>query len=639
MDSSHGPSRLRFGVFVVDVKSGDLWKHGHRIRLHVKPFEVLRALLERPGEVVTRKELQDRLWKADTFVEFEAGLNNAIGRLRDSLGDSADSPKYIETVPRRGYRFIAPVDIVGTRPDEQSPAAPAPRIDPSTTVAQAPVVPIATVAPSHARLPFVVTLLATLCVSVFALIFFRFMTVSPGIDSVAVLPFVTSNARPDSQDEYVAFGMTEALIAELSRVRELKVISQTSILRYKDVRKPLTDIARELGVGAIVEGSVLTEGDQVRITVQLIDASSDTHLWTDTYRPATAGVLGVQADLARSIAGEIRQRLTGQPIMAARSTPPIHPGAHEAYLKGRLFLSRRGEESMGRARDYFVQAITADPTHAAAHAGLADYYTLTDALSPALALPRARTHGLKALELDPELADAHVALAYVSFYGDWNWREAEDRFRQAIQIDPSHSQARTWFARLLGSIGRDSEAREQLQRALLLDPLAITVHDASAMQSFNARQFPSMIEQANKILELEPNDHRAYEHLAIAHLFLERFDEARSAAEKGMAILADEPLFVLILAAIEGRSGRGREASESFGRLERMSRDGYVPDFFLAIGALQTGRIDQALALLESAFRNRDPYMVLLNSLPWFDPIRNDPRFQELVAGMKFPRG
>lgn len=622
MNVSPGRTRLRFGVFEVDPGSGDLWKHGVHIKLHDKPFQVLQALLERPGELVTRKELQERLWPGDTFVEFENGLNNAISRLRETLGDSADSPRFIETVPRRGYRFIAPVEAVVELGGEMGTgSAPAAQV-PATAVRR--------------RLPIALGLAGAIIVAV--LLYRTLNTPSHPIDSVAVLPFVTAVAEEGSPDEVVAFGMTEALIAELSRIGALKVISQTSVLQYKGTRKPLPVIARELGVGAVVEGSVVREGQQVRLTVQLIDARSDTHLWAETYRRDAGSVLAVQGDLAQSIAREIGVRLTGQAEAPLHASGPVDPRAHEAYLKGRYFLVRRGEEAMGRARDYFEQAIAADPNHARAYAGLADYYTLTDSMPSAAAFPKARTYALKALELREDLADAHVSLAYVYYYGDWNWRESEREFQRAIALDPSHSQARYWYGRFLGTMGRHQEASDQMRLALTLDPLSNTVHDSAAMQGFFARRFDTMIEQANRIRELDPGDYRAYEHLAIAYLCTARYEQALATARQGLALLPHEPLFVLILATVQHRQGNTQQAAKALEDLERMSREGYVPHVFLAIAYAQLGRKDQALKWLQVGYRNRDPYMVMLKVFPWFDPLRSDPLYQDLLRRMNFPQ-
>ncbi|MGH9793525.1 MAG: winged helix-turn-helix domain-containing protein [Candidatus Acidiferrales bacterium] len=593
------------------------------IRLPDQSFQILLVLLENPGRMVPREELHKRLWPADTFVEFDHNLNNAISRLRDALGDSADSPRFIETLPRRGYRFVAEVTVSGAGEPKEA--------------ARAAVQAVPAAAPA-ARRGWLLALGVVVAVVASVVLYRALNPATHPIDSVAVLPFVTADAKEGSMDDYVAFGMTEALIAELSRIGELKVISQTSVLQYQGTRKPLPQIARELGVGAIVEGSVVGEGDRIRLTVQLIEAASDTHLWAETYRRDTAEVMAVQSHLAEQVAGEIRARLTGKAAAPPRPLPRVNPAVEEAYVKGRYFWQRRGEDNMARARDYFRQAIAADPNHARAHAALADYYTITDSLPPAEAYAKAKAYARRALELDDDLADAHLSLAYASYYGDWNWSEAESRFKRAIGLDPNSAQARYWYGRFLGTMGRHPEAQSQIQYALTLDPVSVTGLDSAAMQGFFSRQFEGMIQQANRIRELDPNDYRAGEHLAVAYLFTGRLQEAQATAQRGLALLPREPLFVLFLAVIEDRLGRAREAGQMLATLERMGREGYVPDVFRAIAFAQTGRDDQALQWLQTGYRNRDPYMVMIGVIPWFDPLRADPRFQDLLRRMNFPQ-
>lgn len=614
-------TRFRFGVF--EVGTDDVWKRGVRIRLHSKPLQVLHALLERRGEVVSRQELQRRLWPADTFVEFDNGLNNAISRLRETLGDSAESPRFIETVPRRGYRFVAAVEVARSDLSE-----PAPSPVPVVESALAPAVPTR----GWRRITFVVVAVAI----VGAVFMYGSFRAHP-IDSIAVLPFATAGESQSSPDRYVAFGMTEALISALSKVGELKVISQTSALQYTAVAKPLKQIADELGVGAVVEGSVVREGEQVRITVQLIDAASDTHLWTETYRREADSVLADQGALARSMVTEIRARLTGHSAATVTTQREPDPLVREMYLKGRYFMRSGSEEDMSRARGYLEQAVEADPKYAAAYAGLADYYTLTDSLPPAEAFARALTYARQALALESELAAAHSSLAYVHYYGDWDWPAAEREFLRAIELDPNDSRARRRYARFLGTMARHSEASGHMNRALMLDPLSTSTHADAAVQWFHSRQFARMIEEANKIRELDPGDARAYEHLAIALLHTGRHEEAQAAADQGGALEPRAPLFVMLTAIAHGRLGRDREAVASLKALETIGRESYVPPTFLAVAYAQLGRRDEAFEQLEAAYDGHDPYLVLVRASPWFDPLRGERRFEDLLGRMKFP--
>lgn len=604
--------RGRFGLFAVDTASGEVWRDGVRLRLHDKPFLVLQALLERRGEVVTRGDLQKRLWPDGTFVEFENGLNNAVSRLREALGDSAENPTFIQTIPRRGYRFIAPVEELET----DSPSG-------------APMVPPSSRSPGLRRF-WLLGLAAAIGVT--AALFLLAPRPTPPPESIAVLPFVTAGVGGGPEDEYVAFGMTEALIMELSREKALNVISATSVLRFKNDRKPLPEIARELGAGTIVEGAVVREGTHVRTSVQLIDARTDTHRWARTFRHDAKDALARQSDVARSIAREISIHINGDTAPPARAPRSVDPRAEEAYLRGRYFLRRGTEDARLRARAYFEQAIAADPGHARAHSGLADFYIGTDAMSPAEAFPEARAHALRALQLEEDLADAYASLAFVHHYFEWNSTEAERAFRRAIDFDPSHARARRWYGLFLGHSGRHEQAREQIERAVLLDPLSNATRDAAAMAWFHAREYGRMIEESNKILELDPSDSRAYEHLTAAYLHTALPEEAYAAARRGLTLVPDEPVFPLLVSIVHARTGRRNEALEMLRFVERMREDRYVPDVFLAIACAQIGMKDDAFEWLQDGYRKQDPYLMLLGASPWFDPIRDDPRFEELLG-------
>ncbi|HEY7680417.1 MAG TPA: winged helix-turn-helix domain-containing protein [Terriglobia bacterium] len=624
MDSSQ-PSIVRFGIFELDLKAAELRKHGVRVKLHDKPFQLLVALLEHPGELVSRKELQERLWPGDTFVEFENGLNNAVSRLRETLGDSAESPSYIETIPRRGYRFVGAV--------EKLPESPEVSVSPS------PSVPLpATIRPRW--VPGVAWLAAAVLLVAAAVVAYRGLRPPPApIDSVAVLPFTTASIGDAAQDEYLAFGMTEALIAELSQVRALKVISQTSVLQYKGARRPLPEIARELGVRAVVEGSVVREGEQIRITVQLIDASTDTHLWAQTYRREMSNVLVMQSEVAQAIAREVRVQLTPEEQAALAASGEVNPQAHEAYLKGRYFLGRAGEESWKRGRGYFEQAIALDPGHAPAFAGLADYYVLTDSLPGSIALEKSRSNARKALELEETLADAHVSLGFALYYLDWDWAAAEREFRRALELGPGNVSAHRWYALYLETMGRHDQAVEHLQRAVSLDPLSIGLHDTATNLWFLARGYDQAIEHARKILELDPNDPRGYEQLSVSLIQKGEYAQAIAELRKGLALTGKsrDPVFFTLLTVAHGRLGQSKEAAALLGELDTMAREGHVPPGFFAIIHGGLGQNERALVYLEKAYRQRDPYMVRIKVSPWFDALHTHPRFQKLLRQMKFP--
>jgi len=645
-----GPSRhlVRFGAFELDPVSGELLKHGRRLKLRDKPFQVLQALLERPQELVTRRELQERLWPGDTFVEFENGINNAMSRLRETLGDTADNPRFIETVPRRGYRFVAPVEHVeneGTvaRVDkvetletvetvEKPGGAPAtlPAIDQSAAVAPMPSVRAARKWLALAGIA-IVALAAWLALK---------PGPAPAFDAgrtVAVLPFVAGDATEGSADSYVAFGMTEALITELSHVGALKVISQTSVMQYKGLRKPLKQIADELGAGTIVEGSVLREGDQVRITVQLIDAATDTHLWAQSYGRESASALSNQRELAREVAGIIRSRIAPADHTAPLLIEQTNAAAYEAYVKGRYFLQQPSEASWLKSRDFFEQSIAADPDFALAHVGLSNYYGITDMMPPAEAMPKAKASALRALALDDNLAAAHASLAYVHYFGDWNWTETERRFARAIELDPNDSWSRRWHALYLSAMGRSATAIEEIRRAIELDPVSVSAYDAAGAIYFDARQYEKILEQAQRINELSPNDPRALIHFATAYFHQGKLEQALAFAHKGVDASGRNPAFLCVLAGTQHRAGQTKQAQQTLAEVNQLASKGYVPDVFLGLANLRMHGPEAALPFLQRAYERRDGYLVILKASPWFDPMRDHPGYQDLVRRMKFP--
>jgi TolB-like protein/DNA-binding winged helix-turn-helix (wHTH) protein/tetratricopeptide (TPR) repeat protein len=633
--STPRPARIRFGPFELDPSSGELLKRGVRVRLHDKPYQLLMALLERPGETVSRKELEERLWPGGTFVEFENGINNAVSRLRDVLGDSAENPRFIETLPRRGYRFIAPVDV----PALEVPAAPAPVAE---VAPPPPVDDVAAPDPSSRpvqrslRMAFVAAVLVALVMGVVAAVWLS----RPGgaHQSVAVLPFIAgSDATAESPDEYLAFGMTDALTGELSRASALKVISQTSAMQYKGARKTLPEIARELGVGTVVEGSVVREGQQVRITVQLIDARTDTHLWTETYTRDAGTALSTQRALAREVASLIRSRLAVTDSPAVPVLQRTTPAAYEAYVKGRFIMQQPSDASLDRARELFEQAVAADPDFALAHVGLASYYLATDAVAPAEAMPRARASAARALVLDDAAAEAHASLAFVHYFGDWDWSATERAFSRAIGLDPNDARTRRWHALYQSAMGRHATATEEIQRALELDPISISALDAAGAVWSNARRFDKVLEQAARIRELSPQDPRGFLHQAVAYFHLNRFGEAADAAQQGVDASGRNPAFLSVLAVAQHRAGRTDQAAQTLAEIDRQAASGYVPDAFLALAYLWLRDHGAALDRLQRAYERRDTYLVVAKVAPWFDPLRDEPRFQDLLRRMNFP--
>jgi TolB-like protein len=430
---------VRFGVFEADLQAGELRRSGVKVRLQDQPFQVLSALLEHPGQVVTRDQLQQKIWAADTFVDFDRGLNKAINRLRDALGDSSEKPSFIETLPKRGYRFIARVER--------------------------------------------------------------------NISSVAVLPL--ENLSGDPNQEYWADGITDELITHVAKIVNLRVISRTSVMRFKRSSKALTEIARELGVDAVVQGSVVVSDRKVRIRAQLIDPSNDRHLWAESYERELGDVVTLQAQVAQAIAGQIRTRLTPEEEARFARGRRVNPEAYDAYLRGRFFWSKRTEAGIEQSFEYFNQAIALDVTCSAAYAGLADSYLMLGifgVLSPHDFCPKARGAAEKALELDEGLAEAHNSLAAVRHLYDWDWPGAEQEFRRALELDPNCALAHQWYASLLSGLGRHEEALTEVLRARDLDPLSLVINAFVGFIHMRARQYSQAIEASRKAIDLDPTN-------------------------------------------------------------------------------------------------------------------------------------
>jgi TolB-like protein/DNA-binding winged helix-turn-helix (wHTH) protein len=597
-------SVVRFGSFEVNTATGELRKQGIRVKLHDKPLQLLLALLEYPGEVVTRKVLQDRLWPQDTFVEFENGLNNAISRLREALGDTAENPRFIETVPRRGYRFLSAVS-------ESLPSS------------------------SASSRPWLSALGIVLLVGLAIGAAFRLASSrKPAIRSLAVLPF--RNLGAGTADDYLAGGMTDALTTELAKLGVSKVISETSVAQFKDTKQSVRDIARTLQVDAIVEGAVLRDGNQVRITVQLIGADTDRHLWAESYKRQMTDILALQDEVALGVAHAINLELTPDEPGRPASPKHINADAYEAYLKGRYFLQKR-DESFLHAKDYFQQAIQLDPGYAPAYAGLSDYYAFSDALPVGEALPKAREYAQEALRLDRDLPDSHVSLAYSYFYLDWNWPAADEEFQRAIALAPGRVQSHRWYAVYLAAMGRTAEAATEARRSVDLDPLSISAHDGAALVAVCMGQYDRAVEEGRKIFELDPNDPRAYQDLAIGHFQKAMYQEALQDAERGLSISHRDPFFLSLAASIDGRLGKIEQAGKLVDEMRTASQKTPVAPFFFATAFVGMGKQKEALAALEEGYKVHDGNMVGLNSTPWFGPLRSDPHFQDLRHRMKFP--
>ncbi len=614
-DSSLSP-RTRFGVFEVDLRAGELRKRGLKVKLHGRPFQVLALLLERPGEPVTREELREKLWPADTFVDFDHGLSNAVNKLREALGDSADNPRFVETLPRRGYRFIAPVETPG-----QAVSEPRARLRPVWVGALA-----------------VVALLVVLVgLNVRGLQHWLLGGPAPGeIISIAVLPL--ENLSADPEQEYFVDGMTEALITTLSKIEALKVISRTSAMRYKGSDKPLPEIARELGVDAVVEGSVLRAGDQVRIAVQLIYAATDENLWAESYQRDLTDVLALQNDVARAITNEIKLELTPDERMRLDSVQTVNPESHQAYLKGRYLWNKRTRKDLEKAIGYFETAIDEDPEYALAYAGLSNAYRALSSshLPPREVMPKAKAAATKALELDEALAEAHISLAVVNLTYDWDLPAAKKELDRAIELNPNAAEAYALLGLYLTAIKRHEEAVPVIKRALEINPLSHSVHFKAGWAFFLSQQYEQAIAQCQDAIGIDSNFFWAHAIQGLAYAQNGQFPQAIAASETATQI-DDSPLILALLAHTYALAGKEDLARKVLADLMEKAKSRYVCAYEVALAYVGLGDKQEALQWLEKAYRERADCMLWLRVDTRLDPIRDDPRFQALLRRMNFP--
>ena len=642
MPEDHQPDgQLRFGVFEVDLRAGELHKHGLRVRLQDQPFQVLAMLLEHPGAVVTREELQKRLWPADTFVDFDHGLNKAVNKIRDALGDSAESPRFVETVARRGYRFLAEVKGADATPLRSPELAPPPL--PTAEFPDRPDLSVIPAMPKHRRSWIAWTMsafvLLALLASLAAWKLHSRNRPASAIHSLAVLPL--ESLSNDTSQDYFADGMTDELISDLGQISALRVISRTSVMAYKHARKPLPEIAHELNVDAIVEGTVLRSGDQVRITAQLIDAAADKHLWSQSYEGELKDTLALQNQVARAIADQIRINLNPQEQAALKSAKVVNPEAYQSYLKGRYFWNKRTPDSLKVALAYFNQAIDEDSNYAQAYSGLADTYALLGdwqyaVMTPKEALPKAKIAATKALELDNTLSEAHNSLAFCFDAFDWDLESAGKEFQRAIELNPGYATAHHWHAWHLSLLGRYDEAIEEMKKAKNLDPLSLIINADLAELLVIAHFSDESIIQSRKTIEMDPNFALAHNQLAQAYLQKHMNREAIAELQKAVELSGSSPTCVANLARAYAASGKTSEAIKLLGDLKKHSNRSYSDASEIAVIYAALGDKDQAMRWLEIGYAERFNPGVLLR--PGFDPLRSDPRFQDLVLRIGFPR-
>ncbi len=626
---------LRFGVFEVDLRAGELRKHGIKIKLQEKPFQILALLLEHPRAIVTREELRQKLWPADTFVDFDHSLGTAIAKLRQALGDSAQNPRFVETVASRGYRFITPV----TRLSEGT--EPSARFDqPSGQFQIKP--------PQLSKRVYWFTSSAVVGLLAGALIVGAVLGFNVGgarewlrrrsnqpVRSLAVLPL--QNLSGDPAQEYFADGMTEELITNLAQLGNVQVISRTSVMSYRGTTKPLRQIGRELNVDDVVEGSVMRSGQRVRITAQLLDTRTDQHLWAQSYERDVNDVLRLQGEMSRAIADEIQLKLTPQQQTNFSGVSRIDPEVQEAYLQGRYHLNKGDEGEIRKAIDYFQKALAKDPRDARSYAGLAECYLALDDYyeAPSKTGPKAKVAAEKAVELNPNLAEAHVSLGAVRFLNDWDWAAAEKEFQHAIRLNPGSADAHMWYAEFLSQMDRTGEAIPEINQAEALDPLSLTVRIQAGWVFYLARRNDEALAEWHKALELEPSFAVVHSSLWAAYLQNSEFSKVLASLPKEA-----EEKSTLNLAALAGSyavAGRRSEAERVLAKLNAISQRRYVCPYEMGTAHALLGDKDEAIGWLRKGIQVRSGCMPDLKTDPRLDAIRKDPRFQELLRNLRFP--
>jgi TolB-like protein/Tfp pilus assembly protein PilF len=565
---------LRFGTFEVDLRLREVRKHGLHMRLEEKPFQILELLLEKPGELITRGALRKRLWP-DTIVGYEHGLNTAVRKLRELLGDSAQSPRFVETIPRRGYRFIAPVE------------------NPSKVAA------------------------------------------GSGKLMLVVLPF--QNLGGDAEQEFFADGLTEEIIAHLGQLnpRRLGVIARSSAVHYKNSGKSIHEIATELGADFAMEGSVRRAGKRVRITTNLIETKDQTHVWSAIYDRELRDILSVQQDVSLQLGSALAIELLPE---QRRAVHRPDPAAQEAYLRGRFYCAQFSEEALKKAVASFDEALSLDPGFAGAHSGIADCCNLLcwfGAHAPREAGPRAAQAAARALELDDSRAESHASLGLVRYWYNWDWKDAEKEFRRAIELNPSNANARLWYGGFLRSMGRLDEAQEETSRARELDPLSLIVNMNAAGPLYFGRQFDLAIEHLRAILEREPKFLPALFNLGHAYVQAGMHEQAVATFEKAVQLSGNRQ-GLAALAHAHARAGSSEEARGILSRLQSGYNGRYLASPLLALIHVGLGEDERAIDFLEKGVEERSYWMVFLKMDPVYDALRCHPRFQTILERVGF---
>ena len=621
----------QFGAFRLDPAERTLLRDGAPVAVTPKVFDTLVFLVENAGRLITKDEFMKQVW-ADAFVE-DATLAQSISQLRKALGDS----EIIETVPKQGYRFLASVTPVPTLP------GPSPIVAASTAGIQG-TVPSGTreyekvIRPQgayHQWLP-VWAALFVIAVAIPSYVHRRDLSARTNVRSLAVLPL--QNLSGDSSQEYFVDGMTDELITELAQIHSLRVISRTSVMQFKNAQKSLPEIAAQLNVDAVVEGSVLRTGNSIRITAQLLDARRDQHLWAASYEREITNVLQMQGQVAKSIADQINIKLTPEEGAKLSMRQPMNPAAYDALLTGKYLFNRRNAADTEKAIGYLRHSLELDPNSAEAWATLGSCYTSLGsdlaAADPAKVISQARAAITKALQLDPNLAQAHTTLAWIKLWYEWDWSGAEKEFRRSLELNPNDSAAHREYSHYLQLRKRFDEAIAENKLAIQLAPLDILPSIHLAWLYVDARDSANAVAQSQHVLEMDPNFTGAYLLLARGYELESKWEDAIAAMEKAKAAYPQG--YLESIAYIRAASGDRLRAQKALSDLTEFSRHNYVSPVEFATCYAALGDRDRAFKYLDLGYRQHDTWMIALEVNFGLDNLRTDPRFHELERQVGF---
>ena len=643
--------KVRFGAFEADLHSGELRKHGLKIKLQDQPFQVLVLLLERSGDVVTREELCRKLWPAEAFVDIDVGLNTAIKRLRDALGDSAVTPRFVETLPRRGYRFIARTEEVAGSPVGRKvvePPAPGNGEPEGLSDSTESVAATSNVAQAKAERGWTKTTRGSywFALGTGAVLLALFLGLNlreqrdrlvgrmdaGRIRSLAVLPL--DNLSGDASQEYFADGMTDALITNLSKIDALRVISHTSVSHFKGTTKPLHEIATELQVDAVIEGTVEREADRVRITANLVQAFPEKHLWAESYDRDLRSILDLESEVARTIAGQIKITVTPDERRRLAVSQTVDPEAHELYLKGAFYNNKWTKEGFEKGIEYFNRALERDPRNARAYAELAVAYGGLGIYGDMKGYPRQKAASLKALEIDDTLGDAHTTLAWAKFTLDWDAAGAEEEFRRAIQLNRGDARAHSWYGTFLAFRGRVEDSLREVKSARQLDPLSLANTSTAAFRTYyNARQYDNAIEVCREALDLDANFLPAHRRLVQAYEGKGELGKAVDEQRRIAALAGEGSRMVrdveLLRKAYAEKGARGYWLQ----KLKLFKADAHGINLInIAKVYTRLGKKDESFRWLDIAFKDHIPYLIWdVPASPDLDALRSDPRYLGLL--------